>query len=59
MSLLKRTRGRPKKIDARKTPFTVKLNDKEKDQLVYLMEELGLSTSEVLRLALDKLYKDT
>lgn len=57
MGILQRGRGRPKKVDARKTPFTVKLNDNERDHLVTLMEELDMNTSEVLRYALEKLYK--
>lgn len=52
-------RGRPKKRDAIKVQFGVKLNEGRIDKLIRLMEELDMSTSEVFRFALDKLYDET
>lgn len=51
-------RGRPKKNEAMKNQFCVKLNDKRVERLVYMMEELDMAPSQVFRLALDRLYNE-
>ena len=55
--LLKR-RGRPKKNDAKRAKFSVRLSDSELKMLVFLMEELNLTAAEVFRHALKWDYED-
>ena len=50
--------GRPRKNNARTIQFGVKLNGKERDKLVELMENLDMSPSEVFRYALNKCYEE-
>lgn len=59
MDILKRNRGRPKKEDARSIVVSTKLNSDEIENMVFLMEELDMSMSEVLRFGLENLGKDT
>ena len=50
-------RGRPHKDDARNITFSVKVNRKELDRLIYLMEEYDLTVSEVFRICLNEHYE--
>lgn len=59
MNILKRGRGRPKKNDSRSIVVSTKLNSDEIENMVFLMEELDMSMSEVLRYGLEKLGMDT
>lgn len=52
-----RKRGRPKKNDARKIACSAKISNREQDRLIFLMEELNMSSSEVLRYALNECYE--
>lgn len=58
MSSGKRKQGRPKKDDPRNTPFTVKLNEKEIERLMYLSETYEMTTAEIFRLGIKKLWDD-
>lgn len=55
---MKRKVGRPQKYNARDIHFNIKLNAKERDMLVDLMEDLNMSAPEVFRYILHTYYDE-
>lgn len=51
-------RGRPAKPNARKAQFRLRMNDQETDMLKSICDFTGLSISEVLRVAVERMYEE-
>ena len=57
MDVERRRVGRPNIRDPRNLTFSIKLNEKERDHLVFIMEELNLSIPEVFRYCLEEVFE--
>ena len=51
-------KGRPKSDDARRIQFRLRLNDKEDKMLRSISDCTGLVRTDVLRMALERMYKE-
>lgn len=51
-------RGRPVKKDARRVQFRLRMNDRENDMLKTICDYTGLNRTDVLRVALERMYEE-
>ena len=51
-------RGRPIKPNARRSQFRLRMNDQETNMLNSICDFTGLSVSEVLRVAVERMYEE-
>lgn len=49
-------KGRPKKENARKRQYRLRLNDEEYEKILYLMDTQNMKVAEILRKGVDILY---
>lgn len=50
--------GRPKSDNPKSTTFKIRFDEKDVDKLDYLSKKLDVSKSEVIRIGIDKVYKE-
>ena len=50
--------GRPRISDPKKLTFSIKMNECERDRLVFIMERMNLSMSEAFRYCINRVYED-
>ena len=51
-------RGRPRKADARRVQFRLRMNDRENYMLKSISKYTGLNRTDVLRIALERMYEE-
>lgn len=51
-------RGRPRKDDARRVQFRLRMNDRENGMLKSICDYTGLNRTDVLRIALERMYEE-